>query len=396
MNHLPSLKLLLWGIFLYLIVTNSVLSVLGYGALIEANPIFKMGIGTIFILTTFAFYYKKLRIRTPEKNMFLLIAIMLFINMVIKGEYQITNYVTAIIFPVCLSCLLTNYNDSLTKHKIQKIVLLFFYIECGLSILERVLMFHLFGNAASGDETATTLESYEFRSNALWGHPLTNSALTTFLLPFILLNEEYSIKKRNLLWSLGMLSLLCFNSRMAIVCSATIYILINFKSIIHSRYKAQILLGISIITVSFFYTLFYTSLGGRLLDLGLYGSDSSSLARTEILEIFSCINLKDFIFIGIPYSEIDMIQHKAGLDYLIIENPWIIFIFRYGILQTIAMFLFFIPIFKKWLNPYGNYHAIIIAIFFIMIISSSNSLAVGSTSIAQLFLFAYTFSNSQT
>lgn len=146
-----------------------------------------------------------------------------------------------------------------------------------------------------------------------------------------------------------------------------------------------------LLAAGFFYALFFTSLGGRLLNMGLYGSDSSSMARTEILGIFDFVDLNKYMFIGVPYSQIEMIQASAGLDYLIIENPWIIFIFRYGIIQTIAMVVFFIPIFKKWLMPYGKANAIIVSVFFLAIVSSSNSLAVGSTAISQLILFAYTF-----
>ena len=320
---------------------------------------------------------------------------MLFVNMFIKGEYQITNYVSSIILPVCLSCLLYTYKNIYVKQKIKKTILLFFYIECGIAIIERMLMFHLFGDGANSDDTVVMFETYEFRSRALWGHPLSNSAIITFLLPFILLDEEFSIKKRNLLWGLGMLALLCFNSRMSIVCSAVIYVLINYKAMFHSKHKKKILFGMFVIAVGFFYALFFTSLGGRLLNLGLYGSDSSSLARIEILDIFKSVDLKNFILMGVPYSHIDMLQYKAGLDYLIIENPWIIFIFRYGIIQTIAMVLFYIPIFKKWLKPYGIYNAWIVSLFFIAIVSSSNSLAVGSTAIVQLFLFSYAFSTKK-
>ncbi len=85
----------------------------------------------------------------------------------------------------------------------------------------------------------------------------------------------------------------------------------------------------------------------------------------------------------------------AGLDYLIIENPWIIFIFRYGILQTFAMILFFIPLFHKWLIPYGKFNAWVICILFLSLVSSSNSLAVGSTAIAQVYLFAFAFKNQK-
>ena len=116
----------------------------------------------------------------------------------------------------------------------------------------------------------------------------------------------------------------------------------------------------------------------------------------EDLPAFSIpVKMGPFMFVGIPYEDIIYIQAMAGLDYLIIENPWIIFIFRYGILQTFAMILFFIPLFHKWLIPYGKFNAWVICILFLSLVSSSNSLAVGSTAIAQVYLFAFAFKNQK-
>ena len=80
--------------------------------------------------------------------------------------------------------------------------------------------------------------------------------------------------------------------------------------------------------------LFNTSFGGRLLDLRLYG-DASSMARTEILDIFQVVDYREFMFVGIPYEDIIYIQAMAGLDYLIIENR--------------GLFLFFDMVFCKHL-----------------------------------------------
>lgn len=394
-TRLRNPKLLVWGVFAYLIITNSVLSLFGYDSLLEVSPIFKMGIGQVLIFMAFFVYYKHLKFGIEEKCMFAVIAIMLFVNIFIKGEYQITNYVSSIILPVSLSCLLDTYSgDERLRHKIQKIILWFFYIECGMSIVERILKVHFLGDG--GDDTISFMESYEFRSQSLWGHPLSNAGMMTYLLVFILQWDEISIKRKNILWGLGMLALLCFNSRMAIVCSAALYVLINYKELSHSKHKITILFFMCLLAGGFFYALFFTPLGGRLLNMGLYGSDYSSLARTQILDIFDGLDLNKYMFIGIPYSQIEIIQIKAGLDFLIIENPWIIFIFRYGIVQTVAMVVFFIPIFKKWLLPYGKVNAIIVSVFFLAIVSSSNSLGVGSTAIVQLLLFAYAFKKHPT
>lgn len=108
-----------------------------------------------------------------------------------------------------------------------------------MAVIERILKVHLLGE--SGDDTISFMESYEFRSQALWGHPLSNAGLMTYLLVFILQDDEFSVKKKNILWGIGMLALLCFNSRMSIVCSAVLYVLINYRELFHSKHKTSIL-----------------------------------------------------------------------------------------------------------------------------------------------------------
>ena len=137
-----------------------------------------------------------------------------------------------------------------------------------------------------------------------------------------------------MLWSIGMLALLCFNSRFSIVLSAVVYILLNYKNMIYSRHRIKYVLCIGLTSAVFLYMLFNTSFGGRLLDLGLYG-DASSMARTEILDIFQVVDYREFMFVGIPYEDIIYIQAMAGLDYLIIENR--------------GLFLFFDMVFCKHL-----------------------------------------------
>lgn len=387
-------RLLLWGIFSFLVLTGNLLSVIGYSSLINISPVFKLGIGVILLFFCFFIYVHKMTIPNPEKHIFIVIAIMLYVNMIIKGEYQITNYISAIVFPVCLSCLFSLFQNKRMQMEVRYIVMIFFYLECFIAIVEKIMMFHFFGNMENEDAFVGRIDSYEFRSCGLWGHPLSNSCILSLMMPFILLQNEFSIKKKNLLWSIGMLALLCFNSRFSIVLSAVVYILLNYKNMIYSRHRIKYVLYIGLTSAVFLYMLFNTSFGGRLLDLGLYG-DASSMARTEILDIFQVVDYREFMFVGIPYEDIIYIQAMAGLDYLIIENPWIIFIFRYGILQTFAMILFFIPLFHKWLIPYGKFNAWVICILFLSLVSSSNSLAVGSTAIAQVYLFAFAFKNQK-
>ena len=71
-------RLLLWGIFSFLVLTGNLLSVIGYSSLINISPVFKLGIGVILLFFCFFIYVHKMTIPNPEKHIFIVIAIMLY------------------------------------------------------------------------------------------------------------------------------------------------------------------------------------------------------------------------------------------------------------------------------------------------------------------------------
>lgn len=66
-----------------------------------------------------------------------------------------------------------------------------FYCYCGKNY--DVSFFRQYGNE---DAFVGRIDSYEFRSCGLWGHPLSNSCILSLMMPFILLQNEFSIKKK--------------------------------------------------------------------------------------------------------------------------------------------------------------------------------------------------------
>ena len=53
-------RLLLWGIFSFLVLTGNLLSVIGYSSLINISPVFKLGIGVILLFFCFFIYVHKM------------------------------------------------------------------------------------------------------------------------------------------------------------------------------------------------------------------------------------------------------------------------------------------------------------------------------------------------
>lgn len=64
-------RLLLWGIFSFLVLTGNLLSVIGYSSLINISPVFKLGIGVILLFFCFFIYVHKMTIPNPEKHIFI-------------------------------------------------------------------------------------------------------------------------------------------------------------------------------------------------------------------------------------------------------------------------------------------------------------------------------------
>lgn len=80
-------------------------------------------------------------------------------------------------------------------------------------------------------------------------------------------------------------------------------------------------------------------LGNRLLELGLF-DDSSAVVRVKIFEIFDFYQLKDFI-LGYSSESIDDILFVSGLSSYCIENYWLVYILKFGIVFTILIAYFY-------------------------------------------------------
>lgn len=76
----------------------------------------------------------------------------------------------------------------------------------------------------------------------------------------------------------------------------------------------------------------------RLLELGLF-DDSSAVVRVKIFEIFDFYQLKDFI-LGYSSESIDDILFVSGLSSYCIENYWLVYILKFGIVFTILIAYF--------------------------------------------------------
>ncbi len=255
--------------------------------------------------------------------------------------------------------------------RVAKLLFVFFVIEVTIAILERITGHLIFG-WFQNDEVLTSLgEDGEFRSTALHGHPLQNALIVTSLMLFILVSPiKNSIKM--MLWSLGFISILCFNTRAAMVLNLVFLLIYTADLIVFGKgikiSKTKLLIGVALITTSAYFILTRTTLGGRLLDMGLFDEHSSQV-RLDNLLVFSYFNWKDLLYGNMSETVL------TYLDMNIIENPWIIWMLNEGLIALVVMLILVYPYYKYLYKNYTKKETLFLTSGFLLLASTNNSIA---------------------
>ncbi len=368
-----------------------------------ANILFALGyynfwIGTVLspalILFMMSFVFtivivKKFSASKSEVRLFIITICILLSRFVFTKEFAFTSFFPSIIFPSLFIMLVDNIKKDLNWKKILNWVDILFIIECVMAIVERVQEQCFFPDmpyTLSLNREGST----GFRSMALLGHPLSNSSMVSLIMIF------YTIFKKNgrrkyLMLLIGVLALLCFNSRSSIVY----YFLFFISYIVYTFYKEWKFTSIfTIVIISFlvFYVLSYTTqfgLGDRILETD-WAEDSSINARSVLFDFISHLNLLDYL-VGVNNNSVEILINKHLNDIAIIENCWLLFLLKYGFIALICGILAYIPVFRKVLSGLSKEQKVFIMIPWLLQISSSNSIATGGMSICSFFALILMF-----
>lgn len=267
---------------------------------------------------------------------------------------------------------------------IIKLFLYAFILETSIAIIERVFTQHILGwNIGNDIITIGNVNSFEFRSTALYGHPLYNALIVSTMMSFILVSQIKE-KYKYLLWCLGYIAILCFNTRSSIVGNGLLMIVYLVHSIFsHNltlKTKAQIILFTIFISSVTIYLFFSAGFGGRILELGLF-DDKSAQVRIDIWSIFNYINSESFLW-GLSYKEMEYLMYKGGLYAT--ENFWIDQMLRLGFIFFLFYWFIFFIFINKLYKGYTFFAKIFTFSTFFLIASTNNSL---STNYLALFLY---------
>lgn len=334
-----------------------------------------------FAYTPFLVYYiarqSKISKNSLTRWMFLVIlfaAMAYVIRFLALDQDYLKNYLTFLVFPMLISIDLEN-EDSEHLNLLRKCLLIFFIVECGVAIYEKLAGACLFYNplaALSTEEIEyyVSPEDWEFRSYAFFEHPLMNAMIVCVVMSFILVSEM-EFKYKLLLFILGYTSLWCFNARGATIVTSVLMIpyllLILHRS--NMKNKQWIYLAIAAFGVIFVWLVFTTSFGGRLLSRDTELMDGSAQTRVDVFSFYHFLTSKQFWFGDSASYLYVMNKLQAGG----VENGVITLVLREGVLCTVIILslLFYIQRMQLvYLNKYTRWWLLVI--FYVIGIMNPN------------------------
>ncbi|WP_285544329.1 hypothetical protein [Dyadobacter frigoris] len=344
---------------------------------------------------------KELYVKKTEEFKLLVLIILLVIFQKYMGQTGFfSTIMNCLILPVMVSIIMPltsskSYSPSILNltFNLKKILFAFFLVECFWAILERVTLKNIFPFADGGnlEKLAFQVETAEFRSTALVNHPLQNALCVSIIMSFILISS-LKPKQKYLLWSLGFASILSFNTRSSIFGWGILFLLYLAHSLFLNKYKSvrekanlfYFTIGGAIIVVLLMFSLNW---GQRIAKMGLF-DESSSKARIQILNVFNYYSWDQFLW-GLSAAETRSMVDKV--EVAIIENFWLIYLFRYGLIFTILLAIFFYKLFARLLLGYSFFQRLFVVSCFLLISSTNNSLAVASPAMALFIICCYLF-----
>lgn len=199
---------------------------------------------------------------------------------------------------------------------------------------------------------------------------------------FILIYDGYKPKVKYTLWAIGYAAILCFNTRSSMVANI---IFLALYQVIEASKTRSFSMKVRVIALGIFGVAFLgllitqTSLGGRLLEMGLLDENSAAV-RMNTWSIFDYYNLSDFLYPDEVNREI--LLSRTGLYAT--ENFWIDWLLKYGlIIEVIYIALVAYNIFQYG-RGYMKIDLLFLNLVFWVIASTNNSLTANPI---PLFLF---------
>lgn len=318
-------------------------------------------------------------------------------SILFQRELYYIGFISAWLMPIFLIISMKNISiSSKNINFVAKFLFCFVVANFFVAYIEHAFHVHLMTNIDNQNAVlmGKLSEKYEFRSNGLMGHPLSCGQLTSAFLSFVLISS-CQLKHKFYFCLFAFLAMMCFNTRFALVTCGLSFFIFLLYNIKRSPYKGRYIVISIILLVFSGLVLFKTGLGGRIVHIGLYGNDASSLARVEIFKVFDYMDLNSLLF----GSKNDFLVYamKCGkIDNLIVENPFLVYVLSFGLIMAALLFVIYFRMILGQMRSWSLYEKIIVLLPWSCNIFSNISLAGGATSISSLLVFVYLYNRRHT
>ena len=299
-------------------------------------------LGSMSVMVTyFLLLYSKgyISFRDPNNSdaaKILYVGIFIFVIKYFVDQNFFKDCLSFFVLPVIVSVVLEQM-DVKQRAILRQLLLLFFIVECGMSIYEKMTLTHVFQlNISETEWGILNRESWSFRSEALLGHPLLNAQVVSIIMVFIVLSESIPVITRFILIALGFVALLCFNARGAIIVTTLVVFPYMFKITRTQSKKIRDIFSI-IFIASLVFFIYYVSQndawGGRLFR-GSELMDGSAQTRLDAFNFYRYLTSQD-LYVG---SENNYLYLTKKLGAGGVENGMIVLIIKYGLVLTLLSF----------------------------------------------------------
>jgi len=302
----------------------------------------------------------------------LIAVVMCLVKYLIQDVPAIQRLYQTFICPMVLSILLFQAKPA-SRKMVRNLILLFFFVECLLAIYERVSSINVFPYV--DEDTIDNLADLQFRATSILGHPLMNALVVSTVMASVLISDTKLVIK-GAVYSLGLVSILCFNARGAtmlwgLMSLITLFYLMRNKRTSRAA-KQIIIIFVFIAAAGIAYLIFVQGFADRLINNNAQGGlyDSSAKARIDVFAAFEYVKDRDFIF-GQTFYYL-MITDKLGQAG--VENSYIVFILYYGIPAFILLLIAYVFWLGKYFKNLVALEKCMLFLAFIVVGSANNSL----------------------
>jgi ABC-type multidrug transport system fused ATPase/permease subunit len=321
-------------------------------------------------------------IHSAAARSFGLIVLLVFVYSITLGKSKANFFILDTLFASVLLVQLLQDESEETKAKLLYWLKVFFILNCGIAIVERGISTIIF---------KPTIEFVfeAFRSYGLLGHPLNNSLVTGFLTLFFVIISEGTGKKFFFL-GLGIMAIFAFGGRTALAA-----VMLTFPFLLYfdlKNYGSEEAAGkffnylflFIIMLVLFGFVLVSTPFGERIFASAKFDDDSADV-RSRVFDMFRHFSLNDLV-LGIEESKIMAVMYLEKVE--IIENFWIIWVFKYGLILTALLGIFLTRFLWSLFSNLDIPIRLILLFVIFLVASGNNSMATNTTAISIITLAA--------